>query len=93
MLTVKILGLGFGRNGRKVTEVIIFTSVGDGFEVFGISTVGDADTGDSPLFCHIYCLLFLYNGIVRKLIAGDSAAFLYESDDPLCVGIGARNLI
>ena len=50
MLTVKMLGLGFGRNGRKVTEVIIFTSVGDGFEVFRITTVGNADTDVSRCF-------------------------------------------
>ena len=31
MLTVKLLSLGFWRNRRQFTEVIIFTSVGDGF--------------------------------------------------------------
>ena len=42
----QILGVGFWRNRRQVTEVIFFTSVGDGFQVFGISTVGDADLND-----------------------------------------------
>ena len=90
---VLLLSLGFRRNRGEVTEVVILAAVGDGFEVFGITPVGDADTGDLPLFCHTYCLLFFNNGIVRKLIPGDSAACLYESDDPFCVGIGARNLI
>ena len=88
-----MLGLGFGRNGRKVTEVIIFTSVGDGFEVFGISTVGDADTGDLTLLGHIYSLLFFYNRIIRKLIPGDPAALFYKTDDPFCISICLRNLI
>ena len=93
MLTVKMLGLGFGRNGRQVTEVIIFTSVGDGFEVFGISVVGDANTCDLTLLCHIYRLLFLNDGVVGKLIPGDPAAFFYKTDDPLGVGIRLRDLI
>ena len=46
MLTVKLLSLGFWRNGGQVSEVIVFTAVGDGFQVFGISTVGDADLND-----------------------------------------------
>ena len=64
MLTVKLLSLSIGRNRGEVAEVVIFTSIGNGFEVFGIPAVGDADTGDMSLFCHIYCLLFLYNGII-----------------------------
>jgi len=93
MLTVKMLGLGFGRNRGKIAEVVIFAAVGDGFEVFRISAVGDADTCDLSLFCHVHCLLFFYNGIVRKLIPGDPAAYLYKTDDPLCIGIGLGNLI
>ena len=93
MLTVKMLGLGFGRNRGKVAEIVVFAAVGDGFEVFRIATVGDADTGDLSLFCHVYCLLFFHNGIVGKLISGDPAAFFYKSDDPLCVGTCLGNLI
>jgi hypothetical protein len=37
------------------------------------SPMDDANTGDLTLFCHVYCLLFFYNGIVRKLIPGDPA--------------------
>ena len=85
--------LGSGRNGGQIAQIVVFTAVGDGFEVFGIATVGDADTGDLPLFCHIHCLLFFYNGIVRKLISGDPAALFHKSDDSLCVGICLRNLI
>ena len=93
MLTVKMLGLGFGRNGRQVTEVIIFTSVGDGLQVFRISAMGDADTGDLTLLGHIYSLLLFYNGIIRKLIPGDFAALFHKPDDLLCVGVSLRNLI
>lgn len=81
------------RNGWQVSQIVVFTSVRDGFEVFRISTVGDADTSDLSLLCHIYCLLFFYNGIIGKLIAGNPAAFFYKSDDPLCVGVRLRNLI
>ena len=62
----KLLSLGIRRNRGQIAEVVVFAAVGDGFEVFGISPVGDADTGDSPLLCHIYCLLFLNNGIIGK---------------------------
>ena len=92
MLSVKILGLGIGRNGGQVAEVVIFAAVGDGFEVFSIPAMGDADTGDLALFCHVYCLLFLYNGIVGKLVPGDSAAFFHEPNNPLCVGLRLWNL-
>ena len=87
MLSVKLLSLSIRRNGGQVAEVVVFASVGDGFKVFGISTVGDADTGDLSLLCHVYCLLFFYNGIVRKLIPGDAAALFHKADDPLRVGI------
>ena len=93
MLTVIFLSLGFWRNRGQISEIVVFTAIGDRFQVFGIYAVDDNDTGDLPLFCHIYCLLFFYNGIVRELIPGDSAAFLYKAYDPLCIGIGARNLI
>ena len=93
MLKVILLCLGFERNRGEVTEVVVFSAVGDGFEVFGIAPVGDTDTGDLSLFCHIYCLLFFYNGMIGKLIPGDSAAFFYKTDDPLGVGVRLRNLI
>ena len=60
--------MGFRRNRGEVAEVVVFASIGDGLQVFGISAVGNADTGDLALFCHVYCLLFFYNGIVGKLI-------------------------
>ena len=88
-----ILCFGFWRNRGKVTEVVIFAPIGDGFQVFRISTVGDTNTGDLTLFCHVYCLLFLNNGIIGKLIPGDSAALFDKSDDPLCIGIYLRNLV
>ena len=58
------LCLYFRRNRGEVAEVIVFTAIGDGFQVFGISTVSDADTGDLALLCHIHSLLFFYNGTV-----------------------------
>ena len=82
-----------GRNRGEVAEVVIFAAVGDGFQVFGISTVGDADTGDLPLLCHIYCLLFFHNGTIGKLIACYSATLFYKADDALCVGTSLRDLI
>ena len=93
MLKVILLSLGISRNGWQVSQIVVFTAVGDGFQVFGISTVGDTATGDLALFRHIHCLLFFHNGIVRKLIPGDSAAFFDKTDDPLCIGIRLRNLI
>ena len=93
MLTVKILCLAFGRNRGKVTKVVVFAAVWYGFEVFGISAGGDADAGDLSLLCHIYCLLFLYNGTIGKLVPGDPAAFFYKSDDPFGIGIRLRDLI
>ena len=93
MLSVKPLSLGFGRNRGEIAEVVVFSAIGDGFQIFGITTVGDANTGDLALLCHVYCLLFFYNRIIRKLISGDPAAFLHKTDDVLGVGAGLRNLI
>ena len=93
MLAVKILGSGFGSNSGEVAEVVVFSAIGDGFEIFGISTVGDADTGDLALFCHIHSLLFFYDGIIGELIPGDSAALFDKTDDPFGVGIRLRDLI
>ena len=55
--------------------------------------MGDADTGDLAMLCHIHCLLLFHNGIVGKLIPGDSAALFHKTNDSLCVGIRLRNLI
>ena len=90
---VKSLSLCLERNGGQVAEVVVLDAVKDGFEVFGISPVGDTHTGDLALLCHIYCLLFLHNGIIRKLIPGDSAAYLYEANDPFRINTCLRNLI
>lgn len=61
--------------------------------MFEISTVGDADTGDLALFCHIHSLLFFHNGVVGKLIPGDSAALFHKPDDVFRISIGLWNLI
>ena len=45
-----LLFLGNSRNRGQVAEVVVFAAVGDGFEVFGISAVGDADTDVSRCF-------------------------------------------
>ncbi len=89
----KLLSLGIRRNRGKIAEVIIFTAIGDGFQIFGIAAVGDADTGNLALFCHIHSLLFLYDGIVGELIPGNSATLFDKPGDPLCVGICMGNLI
>ena len=93
MLSVKRLSLGFGRNRGEIAKVIVFTAIGDGFEVFRIPAVGDADPGNLSLLCHIYRLLFLYNGIIGKLIPGDPATLFHKTHDPLGIGIRLRNLI
>ena len=93
MLSVKPLSLGFGRNRGEIAEVVVFSAIGDGFQIFGITTVGDANTGDLALLCHVYCLLFFYNRIIRKLISGDPAALLHKPDDAFRVGICLWNLI
>ena len=87
MLSVKPLSWGFGRNGGQVAEVVVFAVIRDGFQVFRISAVGDANTGDLSLFCHLYCSLLFHNGVVGKLIPGDPAALFHKPDDALCVGI------
>ena len=92
MLSVKMLGFGVGRNRGEVSEIVVFVSVGDGFQIFGVPTVGDADTGDLTLFCHVYCLLLFYNRIVGKLIPGDPAAFLHKPDDAFDISICASTL-
>ena len=38
-------------------------------------------------------LLFFYNGIIGKLIPGDSSAPFHESNDPFGIGIHLRDLI
>lgn len=93
MLSVKFLSLGIGRNRGEVAEVVIFSAIGDGFQVFGISPVGDADACDLPLLCHVHSLLFFHNGIVGKLIPGDSAAFLHKPDDAFRIGFRLGDLI
>ena len=40
------LHLLFRGNRGEITEIVIFGAIGDGFQVFGISTVGDADLND-----------------------------------------------
>ena len=85
--------LGSGRNGGQIAQIVVFAAVGDGFEVLRISAVGDADTGDLALLCHIHSLLFFHNGIVRKLISGDPAALFYKTDNSFCIGFGLRDLI
>ena len=85
--------LGSGRNGGQIAQIVVFAAVGDGFEIFRIASMGDAHSGDLPLLCHVDCLLLFHNGIVGKLIPGDSAALFHKTNDSLCVGIRLRNLI
>ena len=52
MLPVKLLSLGDRRNRGKVAEVVVFTAIGDGFQVFRIPAVSDADACDLSLLRH-----------------------------------------
>lgn len=52
MLPVKQLSFGFGRNEGEATKAAGFTAIGNGFRVFGISPVGDADICGLYLLCH-----------------------------------------
>ena len=88
-----MLRLVGGRNRGEIPEIVILAAVRDGFEVFRIPTVGNANTCDLPLFSHTDCLLFFNNGVVRKLIACDPAAFFDQTDDPFCVGVWLGDLI
>ena len=85
--------MDLGRNRGEIAEIVVFAAVGDGFQIFRISTVGDAHTGDLSLLCHIYRLLFFNDRIVRKLVPGNFAALLHKPDDPLGIGICLGNLI
>ncbi len=85
--------MGVWRNRGKVSKVVILTAVGDGFQIFRISPVGDTHTGDLALLCHIYRLLLFYNRIVGKLVTGDPTAFLHQSYNAFCVRICLRDLI
>ena len=89
----KLLSLGIRRNRGQIAEVVVFAAVGDGFEVFGISTVGDAHTGDLAMLCHIHRLLLCNDRVIGKLIAGDPAALFQKPDDPFGVGACLGNLI
>ena len=80
MLPVHFLFVGIRRYRGQAAEVVVFATIRDRFQVFGISPVGDTDTSDLALFCHIYCLLFLNNGIIGKLIPGDSATLFHKTD-------------
>ena len=40
------LHLLFRGNRGKTSQIVIFGAIGDGFQVFGISPVGDADLND-----------------------------------------------
>ena len=77
----------------QVAQIVVFTTIGDGFQIFGISPMGNAHTGDLPLPCHVYGLLLFYDRIVRQLIAGDPAAIFHQPYDALGVCLGLGNLI
>ena len=82
-----------GRNRGQTAKIIVLAAVGDGFEVFRFAPVGDADAGDLAFPGHVHGLLFFHDGIVGKLIAGDPAAFLDQTDDALCVGVCLWDLV
>ena len=93
VLPVIRLSLGIRGNRGKIPEVIVFAAVGDGFQVFRVTPVGDAHARDLPLLCHVYRLMFRYNGIVGKLIPSDSAALFHKPNDAFRIGAGLGDLI
>ena len=46
------LCLGFRGNRGEIPQIVIFAPIGDGFQVFGFSPVGDADICGLSLLCH-----------------------------------------
>ena len=93
MLPVKLLSLGDRRNRGKVAEVVVFTAIGDGFQVFGITPVGNAHARDLPLLCHGNGFGFRNKGFVGQLIPRDPAAFLHKPYDAFRIGAGLGDLI
>ena len=83
--TLAVIILGMGRNRWQVTQVVTLATFRNGFEVFSIATGGNADTGDLALLRHIHSLLFFYNGIIGKLIPGDSATLFDKPNDCLAL--------
>ena len=55
--------------------------------------MGDADVGDLAMLCHVHCLLFFDNRIIRKLIASNSSALFNQTDDALCIRCNQGDLI
>ena len=87
------LFLGFRGNRGKIPQIVIFALVGNGFQIFRVTPVGDADAGDLSLLCHGYSLLLPHNGSIGKPIPCNPAAFLHKPHDAFCIGIGPRYLI
>lgn len=87
------LHLLFRGNRREISEVVVFAAVGDGFQIFGISPVGDADACDLSLLRHGNGFWFGNEGFVGKLVSRDPAALFHKPDDVFGVGICLRNLI
>ena len=87
------LCLGFRGNRGKIAQIVIFAAVGDSFQVFRVSPVGDAYTCDLALLCHGNSLRLGNEGFIRQLVPGDSTAFLHKSYNAFCIGAGLWNLI
>ena len=87
------LHLLFRGNRGQISQIVIFGAIGYGFQVFGITPVGNAHARDLPLLCHGNGFGFRNKGFVGQFISGDPAAFLHKSDDALRIVICLRNLI
>lgn len=68
----KCYAWGSGRNRGEISEVVVFASVGDGFQVFCISAVGDADTCGLSLLCHGNSVRLGNKAFARQLAVGVS---------------------
>ena len=89
----RILSLGIRRYRGEVAKVIVLAAIWDRLEIFCISAMGDANTGDPDLLCHVYRLLLFHNRVVRKPISGDSSTLLHKTDDAFCGGLCLGDLI
>ena len=64
-LPVFLLFLGYR---EEISQIVILAAVRDGFEIFGIPSVGNAHACDMRPIRHSHRLLFVDDAVVRKLI-------------------------
>lgn len=78
---------------RKRGKVVFLGTVRQGFQIFGVFVMGNADTSDSAVFCELHAFLSADNAVIGQLIAGDTAFAFDKPRDGDCIRRGRRNLI